>query len=455
MLKKSLLFLLASVSLLGMGIFLVSSTSDTVLLSGSFGNIHSTGTYSSGGNAGIVSFDDTPLSYSWAQIVWLTASPLVYLTGVFWIQTVWWATFSDVWSGPVIVIPPGTGSNIRDPWYLSGYAWSENAGWIKLNHGESNASWVIFIPDTTTLVGFGWNDAIGWVPFDSGSISVGSGFIGKVNIWGNIWWGKSFNTLYTPWSTVSVASLGTFLNAVRKNVSIISRNAEWNNKTNTNLTLNSLISFNGAAVYKITSNPSWAFLRYSLIEWAFNNPTDKTRSLIVVWADIYVDTWVVSPPYVNFPRTLIALKNEAWQWGNIYIKWSVKKIEASLVSDRTIWSGEEFLTGTLSPYVVNKKSVFLDLPKNQLYVRGLLASYNTIWWSSRDGGAICPTFTRNDESCTYDTAIPYDWNYFRAYDQTVANRAYINSSKDAFSVVMEVDGRVIQNPPPGLEDARQ
>lgn len=61
--------------------------------------------------------------------------------------------------------PPTDGENVRDLWYLSGYAWSPNAGWIALNHGEQSASGVAFFPDTRKLVGFGWSDTLGWIPF--------------------------------------------------------------------------------------------------------------------------------------------------------------------------------------------------------------------------------------------------------------------------------------------------
>jgi hypothetical protein len=440
--------------------FFAFSASTSVLLTGSFGDSHVTGVYSTGWNAGIVSFTWTPAGYSWSEVVGLWASSLAYLTGIFWMETTGWATFSDVWAGWVILIPPGTGSSVREPWYLSGYAWSENAGWIKFNHGESFASGVAFLPDSASLIGYAWNDSLGWIPFGSwAGIAVDQAFIGKISVWWNIASKKTFSTLYTPGNIVEIQGLNTFLWQVRKNVTIISRNAEKNNKINTLLPPASIQAFNNSIVYNLVSNPWATFIKYSQIVWSFDG-VDSVRSFISIGADIYIDTNVVASPFVaNLPRALISLKNDAWQWWNIYIKGSVKNIEASLVADGTIWSGEEFLTGALSPYVVSKKSVFLDLPRTQLYVKWLLASYNTIWWAGKDGWASCPVFTRNWENCTYDTAIPYDWNYFRAYDSSVAaNRAYPNTSKDQFSVVMEPDPRLVnsQSPrPPGLETITQ
>lgn len=442
--------------------FFAFSASTSVLLTGSFGDSHVTGVYSTGWNAGIVSFTWTPAGYSWSEVVWLWASSLAYLTGIFWMETTGWATFSDAWAGWVILIPPGTGSSVREPWYLSGYAWSENAGWIKFNHGESFASGVAFIPDSASLIGYAWNDSLGWIPFGSwAGIAVDQAFIGKISVGWNIASKKTFSTLYTPGNIVEIQGLNDYIQSVRRNIWLLTTNlgsSVWN-YINTDFTLSSPNAFNGMLFYQKTANPSNLFLRYSTIKTAFDNPTDKTKSLIVIGGDIYIDVDITAPLYVDYTRAIIALKNGDQQWWNIYIKGSVKNIEASLVADGTIWSGEEFLTGALSPYVVSKKSVFLDLPRTQLYVKWLLASYNTIGWAGKDGWASCPAFTRNSETCTYDTAIPYDWNYFRAYDSSVsANRAYPNTSKDQFSVVMEPDPRLISSKsprPPGLETITQ
>ncbi len=81
-------------------------------------------------------------------------------------ENVGWTTFADVGAGPVMVIPPLDGQNIRTPnWYLSGYAWSQNAGWIALNHGDPTASGVIYLPDTSSFSGFAWSNTLGWISF--------------------------------------------------------------------------------------------------------------------------------------------------------------------------------------------------------------------------------------------------------------------------------------------------
>jgi hypothetical protein len=150
-------------------------------------------------------------------------------------------------------------------------------------------------------------------------------------------------------------------------------------------------------------------------------------------------------------RAIIALKNEKGEWWNIWIRWSVKQVEATLFAEKTIWSWEEFITGSLSPYYVAKKSLFLDIPRNQLYIKGWVAWHNTIGWWSKDGWAVCPYLSDVIEVCTYDTAVKYDWNYFRIFSGQPARRAYPDDSKDYYSVVIEYDSRVLQDPPPGLE----
>lgn len=61
--------------------------------------------------------------------------------------------------------------------------------------------------------------------------------------------------------------------------------------------------------YQKTANPSNLFLRYSTIKTAFDNPTDKTKSLIVIGGDIYIDVDITAPLYVDYTRAIIALKN--------------------------------------------------------------------------------------------------------------------------------------------------
>ena len=85
------------------GIFLYA-TGESVILRGIFGNIHNTGSFDPAGNAGIVDFENTPSSYivgeySEVQIIKNPSnSGELFLTGMFWMQTVGWSTFANVGS---------------------------------------------------------------------------------------------------------------------------------------------------------------------------------------------------------------------------------------------------------------------------------------------------------------------------------------------------------------------
>ena len=448
MLKTPRLLLSVFLSLGITGAIYLAFAAEEILLWGIYGDSHVQGVYSTGWNAGKISFDDTPPGYSGAQIVWFGTSQ-ASLTGMYWMQTSGWTSFSD---SPVVLIPPPAGSNVRDPWYLSGYAWSPTAGWIAMNHGESYASGVAFIPDTRQLVGYGYSDMLGWIPFGtlvwSGiTVSVKEGFVGKVDVLGSIGWAKTFNVLYEVWWSFNSASMTAYINLVRKNITLILRNA--GSKINTDITGAGAQSFNRAMIFRRDNNPSNAFVTYSTIETTFDN--DLSRTLIVIGADIYIDKDVAPPAALKQSRAIIALKNDKWEGGNIWIKWSVKRIESVLFSEKSILSGQEYITGSLSRYYVTKESVFLDIPRNQLYIKWAVWGYNTIGWGSKDDWAICPYLSDSSAACNYDTAIPYDWNYFRIYNGTPARRAYINDSKDDYSVIIEYDPRTLQDPPPGLE----
>lgn len=442
--RQTFLILVLMASITYTGASYVIGLWEQMLIQGSYGDVSTVGQYGTGGNAGVISFDEVPEGYSWAEILGYGGSE-VTLTGIFWIETAGWSTFGD---SLVTLVPPGNDANVRDPWYLSGYAWSPNAWWIALNHGESYASGVAFLPDSRTLIGYGYNDMLGWIPFGSGiTVAISEGFIGKVAIFGAIGWSKTFNVLYQVGGTFNNASMISLVNLVRKNVSILQRNAGA--KINNNLSGASPISFNKSMMFRIDSNPGNGFLPYSLIQTAFDNDLD--RSLIVIGADIYIDTGVTIPALLSQSRAIIALKNDNGEGGNIYIKWSVKYIESVLFAEKTIYSGEELYAGTLSPYYITKKSLFLDIPRTQLYIKGAIWGYNTIGWSSKDDGAVCPVFNDLPVACSYDNSIKYDWNYFRVYDGRAENRAYPNTSKDDYSVIIEYDPRTLLDPPPGLE----
>lgn len=52
--------------------------------------------------------------------------------------------------------------------------------------------------------------------------------------------------------------------------------------------------------------------------------------------------------------------------------------------------------------------------------------------------------------CNRETAIKYDFNYFRSYDKTLERRAYTSNSLDDYSLIIDYDPRLLADPPPGL-----
>lgn len=145
---------------------------------------------------------------------------------------------------------------------VSGFAWSEGAGWIALAGNGANK--VVYNPNSANLEGFAWSDSLGWVPmftgkkFDdqllvsnNGTFLVGSGvlndnwyknptpaagasvnFIGKVAVIGNVAGSRVFEVYNTnqyqnqnvgiSYSTLQHANL---LNQIRGNIARITRNA--------------------------------------------------------------------------------------------------------------------------------------------------------------------------------------------------------------------------------------
>lgn len=440
------------------GIFLYAA-GESVLLKGIFGNNLPTGSFDPNGNAGIVDFENPPFPYNPSEYseVQIIKNPSntgeLFLTGMFWMQTVGWSTFADVGSWPVYVIPPGSGSNIRNPtWYLSGYAWNENAGWLALNHGDNNASWVTYLPDTSSFTGYAWSDTLWWISFSSGSFSVARGFIWQVKVTGNIWWSKTFDvwTLWvTPGKSFDSLTLNNIINNTRKNVAILLRNAgTWQINTIGQSNPNSFVN---TMFFRSLSNNTDTFLSYSgAVKNAFN--TDNSKTLLSIGADIYIDTDFTGSIIWDNPRSIIALKNDAWQGWDIYISGNVKRIDATIVAEGTLWSGYNQLW-QLVPYYKSKASAFIDIPKTQLWILGSVISHNTIGWWSKDGGAICPYTTDSIVwGCTYDTALPYDLNYFRWYTGSNEWRAYKNTSLDAYSMIIDYDPRILSDPPPGLSN---
>ncbi len=90
-----------------------------------------------------------------------------------WGENIGWANAAPNRDGVLIHFDGSSG-------WLSGYAWCENVGWIKLGAGTGPypntgaADWGVNLDGAGVLSGYAWGENIGWVKFDpaSGGVTV-------------------------------------------------------------------------------------------------------------------------------------------------------------------------------------------------------------------------------------------------------------------------------------------
>ncbi len=202
------------------------------------------------------------------------------------------------------------------------------------------------------------------------------------------------------------------------------------------------------------------FINYQIIENSdYTVPSSgwestRNRSYIVVGGDIIIKGSVFEN--ADHPVALIALKNASGSGGNIYIEGDLggaipDAINASLVAEGSVVSGtKDVITGVASSYI---DTSILNIPINQLYVKGIIASRNTIGGAAREV-PICPVSL---PLCSEEIARKYDFNYFRNFvsgDETFnfTHRAYTRSTDmDTYSFIIEYEPRMLSDPPPGLD----
>lgn len=108
-----------------------------------------------------------------------------------WSSHAGWQNYSPPHGGATVVT---NGANS----YLTGYVWTENAGWIKLGDGTGPyantgpADWGVNMDAGGNLSGYAWSSHIGWVNFHAthGQVTVAAG-TGRFDgyAWGeNIGW---------------------------------------------------------------------------------------------------------------------------------------------------------------------------------------------------------------------------------------------------------------------------
>lgn len=120
-------------------------------------------------------------------------------------------------------------------------------------------------------------------------------------------------------------------------------------------------------------------------------------TIIVDWWDLTISSDIVKD--WDEIKSIIALKSENDEKWNIWIKDNVSRIEAVLVTDRSVlsWDWTNFYPDNYA--------------QNQLFIKWSIISYNTIWWASLSTPE-CPFYI---ETCSLDIAKKYDLNNFRYY----------------------------------------
>lgn len=460
--KNKIVYILSFVFVFLAGIFTVYAISNVFTsiryLAGTGGNPHITGTFSSTGNAGILSFAERPIDGFSGAHLFVPASGQQFLTGSFWSQTIGWIELHD--------IEMNLTSAAQNMWSLSGNGWSQYAGWIDF-------STITYHLSNTSFSGYAWSENIGWLDMNDASLDLTSlGAIGKVKILGIISGKDVYSTIYDSNVAVSTAKSNQILNGVRKNASLLTRNIP-NDKINTTIDGTSrafshggwLRTLNNTLIFKNDDPIATARVNYTTsIRDSFINTFGSTPiySAIVIGADIYIDDAVL-PQNDGRPRVLIALKNESGIWGNIYIDGWITQIKSTLVAEWSLYSWE--FTGSIPAIYNNDASQLFKIPNRQLYIKWSVIANNTIGGYGVDNKKqnYCPY----NIECTDSTALTFDFNHFRDFQESADEsvkaplRGYIhptdsslNNIYDAYSLVIEHDPRILSSPPPWLEDIR-
>lgn len=404
------------------------------------------------GHPGLVTFDLGAVNTGYVA----TIDEAGYLSWYFWLGNVWWGTFSHgvATCRPQIVCPTDILRNPNQYCLIHGCGWSQNAGWLILS-GTSVWAWytgVYYNPQSALIEGFAWSRWLGWVPFyaDMGSPvtlttqtgitadGLGINFIGQIAIIGNIAGTRIYESAYQTVSNIfSTTKHAEIMNSVHKNVTLLSRNID-------DLTLED-------------ESSAFEFLveKWEDIIFDFNRawPANK-RSLIVIGHDIILDQEDINPNPESFPtRALIALKDYSGSGGNIIVTDKVKRIYAFIYAEGSLFSGEKSATWAIVPYV---NSGSWNIPTNQLYLKGMLISKNTVGWAQQSP-SVCPVVI-ND--CTSTIAEIYDLDFFRTYDyndssQTSVPSSIVDSRLNRASMVIQYDPTILADSPPGLESVFQ
>ena len=384
----------------------------------------------------------------------------------FWTQSFGW---TNLWEfSPVMILPPAWSGNIIFGWTLSGYVWNEYMGWILFPDPKSfpRGGGVMYDPVARAFSGYalnvdGW---LTWINFNSWPSYFWSGFIGKVKIIGSIAGDNIFTTLYSPGVSISNISTDVWVNQIRKNIALLTRNA--NIRINpigvTEIALPNAITeiFRDMIILLPIPSLSWWiiakwWITYFDPEYVAWKAQDPVRSVIMIGGDIYIED-DIEAWNGHRPRAIIAIKDDAGKWGNIYIGQNVKHIYSSLIAEWSIFSGDSGGAMGIPRKYNDTREKILTLPQHQLLIHGSVISHNTI------GGSIVnasydPECPFGADACDRISSLQYDLNYFRASllsqdDEAyrLEHRAWKDNTYDEYSVIIEYDPEIIRDPPPGI-----
>lgn len=261
----------------------------------------------------------------------------------------------------------------------------------------------------------------------------GGGGSGVVANMVKVIWQANGDTIFQTLTTMAqpkIASLSRadIINQTRKNVTVLSRNVK---------TFPYVAS--DYVIYKANGTP--VIFDQTLL----SDPNNKKS--IIVYGDVIVDQNFIDT--TSSPRVIIALKDDAGGGWNIYIKNNVQRIDASLVAEGSLISGDPTL------YYVDQNDAWALLVK-QLYVYGTIISQNTIGGASVPGQPVCPTLSL---LCNDQIATHYDLEHMRYYRDTVADApisplprsaAQLSDHDKKASFIIEYNPSILQDPPPWL-----
>lgn len=333
----------------------------------------------------------------------------------------WWWTFFDSYlqCSNEMTNTPNTSQNLEEKFSLTpGRSLDSESGWYISTHiAVRYPNWEIWV----------WNWDIVWKTnynYDPSSGSTPPVILAQnsLTLYWIAWWSNysKFHQISDKerlfWGTKSRSEL---INEIRKNTSIITRAQEfniiqWDTNTNIDLFNNTYKSFQ----YENTT------IYYFKWNWADSNLIlgwriwyDKNIILITEGIDIYISDNLQS----DWTAVLWIIANRAentWNniGGNVYLYKDVTNLEANIFADKALISYK--WTPLQSDFVTQKNMGQEDL-NNQLYIKWVLWTSNTLW-ASRSSTPICPYFI-DPSDCNQHIAQEYDLEYVRRFFLTDAN----------------------------------